>query len=180
MAGKPANIQVPELVDNKILSRILGVTGQTVNQLVHKGVIVRAERGRYYFFDSVTNYIKYVRTGERSTGSEDYQFHRARKVKAQAEKEERLNKIAEGQLLSRELIHSAVTDAFLRVRGKILGMSNKVAALIVGMDSIPEIKSIIDKHVEDALRELSNTNVSDIGLTDATSEDDELEDDDMD
>ena len=89
------------------------------------------------------------------------------KAKEEADKLEMHNAQTRGELLPREDVDAAVIGAFARVRARLIGVPSKIAPLVVAMDSPAEIEAAARKAIYDALRELSETNVTSLCVGDS-------------
>ena len=74
---------------------------------------------------------------------------------AQAEKVERENRVAEGELISVEDAMSTWQDILMRVRGRILKLPTSLAPILVGKDDVHEVQQILKETCHDALAEAS-------------------------
>lgn len=96
----------------------------------------------------------------------DLNVERARKAKEEADRLEMMNAQMRGDLLARGDVDAAVAGAFARVRARIIGIPAKVAPVVAIMDNPAEVQGVLREAVYDALRELSETAVTDLCGTD--------------
>jgi hypothetical protein len=95
-------------------------------------------------------------------GALDLNEERARKAKEEADRLEMMNAQMRGELLARGDVDAAVAGAFARVRARMIGIPSKVAPVVAIMDNPAEVQGVLREAVYDALRELSETAVSDL------------------
>lgn len=143
------------------ISILFSMTPQNVQLYVQRGVIVRIGRGRYDAYKSIQNYIKEVRTEQRSGG---------RRGEVLAEKEEIQKERLLVKLLSekKKLVNAEdcareVEKNNFNVRNKILRLPTKLAPLIAGNKKPSEVKEIMEDHVRECLTELTGLDPSRVG-----------------
>jgi len=95
-------------------------------------------------------------------GAVDLVAERARLTKAQAEKVERENAVANGEFIRVAVFHLMVTSAFSRVRSKLLAVPSKLAPYLVGIETSAKAQGIVKTEIYAALNELAATNVAGI------------------
>ena len=94
-------------------------------------------------------------------GGLDLNAERARKTKEEADILAMKSAQARGELLPRDDVEVAVVGAFARVRARLIGIPAKVAPIVVTLDTPAEAQEVIRQAIYEALRELSETNVTD-------------------
>ncbi len=116
------------------LATHLDLSVARVSQLKSAGILPDAPRGKHDLDACRVAYIRYIREIAAGRGSKDGTVdlvaERARLTKAQAEKVERENKIADGLYMEVAAVHRAVTGSFARVRTKLLVLPSKLASLV--------------------------------------------------
>lgn len=145
------------------IAELVGCTPRHLQQLAQDGIIPKAARGRWSAA-SVTAYCQYLQADVRR-GPADFQAERARLTRAQANLAEATLSQRQGELLARDDVDAAVIGAFARVRARLLAIPSKVAPMIGGQSS-PEASETIRRAIYEALRELSETSVSDLTKAD--------------
>jgi phage terminase Nu1 subunit (DNA packaging protein) len=75
---------------------------------------------------------------------------------AQAEKVERENREAEGELINVATVESAWQEILMRVRTRLLQLPSKLAPVIVGRSDLNMVTTEIKSGIHDALAELSD------------------------
>jgi len=85
---------------------------------------------------------------------------RARLAKEQADKTALDNAQRRGELLEVGVVEAEVTSAFARVRSRLLAIPSKTAPLVSQVETPAEAEAIIRSAVIEALRELSETDVT--------------------
>ena len=102
-------------------------------------------------------YIRDLRekaAGRYSKGSLDLSQERAHLARAQRIKCELETDVLRKNLLPREQVVNEFGEAVTRYRAKMLALPVKAAAVVSGLDSVPEVESIIKNLVHEALEEL--------------------------
>ena len=102
----------PELTfPTKTIAKLLDLTTARVGQLAREGIISRHESGKYPA-SAVPQYVKWLRA--KAFGSDekigDTNAERARLLRAQSEKLERENRIADGEVAPVEVLTAALAD----------------------------------------------------------------------
>lgn len=138
----------------------LFLTERRFKQLLDEGVVIRRPPSQYVLDDIREQYIKHVRGVAAGRGSgNDLAGERARLAKQQADAQQMKNEVSRGDLLPKGEMHIAVTDAFARVRAKLLAIPSKLAPLVFGALSIAEIRDKLTDVIHEALAELSITKI---------------------
>jgi phage terminase Nu1 subunit (DNA packaging protein) len=156
-----------------VIAKLLDLTPRRVFQLTNEGVIPRAERGRYELVPAVRGYIRYLKDraiGADALPDEAARASRARLVRAQAEAQEMENSRNRGEMLPRETVRSAWADMVVSFRARTLSIPKKAAPQVFGINSLPEIESILERMIVEALDELSHADYSGSGQGDSGPE----------
>lgn len=153
------------IVTGDELGAWLGVARRTITDYAVEGKVIKAGRG----FDlraSVTAYCAHIReiAAGRSNGEDglDLVAERARLAKEQADAQEMKNALMRGELLKRGDVDAAVAAAFARVRARLISVPAKLAPVVMTMDGTAEAQAAIRDAIYEALRELSETAVTDL------------------
>ncbi len=147
------------------LATHLGLSTTRVSQLKAAGILPDARRGKHDLDACRVAYLAHLRDVAAGRGSKDGTVdlvtERARLARAQAEKVERENAVADGKLLSVASFHTMVTASFARVRAKLLALPSKLAPLVVAAKTPAEAQRILKDDVYQALNELATPPASD-------------------
>ncbi len=150
-----------------------------VSQLKSAGILPDAKRGKHDLDTVRVAYIRHLRENAAGRaaayGTLDLTAERARLARAQAEKCERENAVAEGEFLPRGEIHTAMTATFMRVRSKLLAMPSKLAPYLVGIETPDTAQAIVKTEIYLALDELAATKIIDGEFFDDPGDDPEAD-----
>ena len=137
-----------------------------VSQLKSAGILPDAKRGKHDLDAVRVAYLRHIREIAAGRGSKDGAVdlvaERARLTKAQAEKAERENAVAEGRFLARDKFHFMVTSAFARVRAKMLALPSRLAPLLAPAMTPAAAQAMLKDAVYQALNELGSTRTTGI------------------
>lgn len=151
---------LPRLTQNTGWSR-----DRIIRKLVPEGlpVLQRPDtRGGDWLFDTfaVLNWLAERREAETPDGEKiDRDLEEARLARERADQLAMKNAATRGELLPADKVSLAVTSAFARVRTRMLAIPPKAAPRMVGKAQPAEIQAALSDYVEEALRELSETQV---------------------
>ncbi len=136
----------------------LDLSTTRIHGLVKAGILPKSGRAAYDLDACRVAYIRYIREIAAGRGSKDGAVdlvaERARLTKAQAEKVERENKIADGLYMEVAAVHRAVTGSFARVRTKLLVLPSKLASL-VAVTTPAKAQGLLRADIHMALDELA-------------------------
>lgn len=93
--------------------------------------------------------------------SSDLDEERTRLARAQADAKEVENRARNGELIEVAVMDMTVIAAFARVRSRLLSMPSKLAPILCP-DAPADAEAVLVQHVHEALRELAETNVSEL------------------
>jgi len=144
-----------------VIARLLDLSERRVQQLVHDGVIPKAERGRYELVGAVRGYVRYLRdlVLKSETGGADYASERARLVKARADLAEMEASRMRGALLAAPEVTAAWTEIVALMRARLLVLPDKLAPLIHETTSIAEARGVLKTALHEVLTEIATTEV---------------------
>jgi phage terminase Nu1 subunit (DNA packaging protein) len=129
-----------------------GFDRRTVTKRISSVKPVRTERQKkYYLIKDVAPYLVDFPDDD----GLDYHGQRTRLTKLQADKLDREEKIAEGQLLETQAVLEWVKRGDQRVKSKLLALPSRCAPLVVGQKTT-EIENILDGIIYECLSELSD------------------------
>jgi phage terminase Nu1 subunit (DNA packaging protein) len=133
--------------------------GARVSELKSAGILPEARRRANDIDACRTAYLEHLREMAAGRGSKDGAVdlvaERARLARAQAEKVERENAVADGEFLPRGEVHIIVTSAFARVRAKMLALPSKLAPELAAIKTPAKVQRVIKDEVYRALNELA-------------------------
>ena len=142
-------------VPTKILAKILGITERRVRQLVDEGVLERAGRGAYSFFDSLTKYLDYkeqlLDQKAEQIGGDD----RKRAERYKADLLELRIKEETGELVRKAEVKQEAFTTARKVREALLNIPSRVSTLFAAEKDHVKIHDSLENEIEVALRDLS-------------------------
>jgi phage terminase Nu1 subunit (DNA packaging protein) len=154
-------------VSASTLAGLFGITVARIGQLVADGVITKTDVGRYDLLASVRGYVSYLRTKKNNQWSsaasepgggdgEDYEAQRTRLTKAKADLAEMQAGIMRGTVHEAAAVEHVWVDHLMSCRARLLGVANRLAPRLHGIDEISKIESEIDAAIHDALEQLAD------------------------
>jgi hypothetical protein len=143
------------------LATEFGIDRRTVTRRLD-GIPPAREVGGSPVWDLANVAVALAGHAQPAAGELDLTEERARKAKEEADRLEMMNAQMRGELLLRGDVDAAVAGAFARVRARIIGIPAKVAPVVAIMDSPAEVQGVLREAVYEALRELSETSISDL------------------
>jgi phage terminase Nu1 subunit (DNA packaging protein) len=139
------------------LAEFFDVTDRTVRGLAERGVIERAGAGVYRLKAATRAYVGHLR--ERAAGRENsVTQQRERLVRAQAERLERENEIARGDVIPRSEAVAAWTQYIQFCRSKLLALPTRLAPLVAERP-LADVRETLTDAVHEALSELTETEI---------------------
>lgn len=148
------------------LSTWLGVSVKAISELQATDRLPRWARGEIPLKDAVVAYCKLLReaaAGRSGTGGEaGLADERARLAGHQADRAEMENMARRRELLPAAEVTEAVTQAFARVRARLLAIPSKAAPQVQALQTPAEVQERLTELVHEALEELADTRV--VGL----------------
>jgi hypothetical protein len=142
------------------LAAHLGLTSNRVHQLANDGLFPRLDDGKK--FDSVEcvkAYIEHLRGKTKSAVEE-----KARLDKLRADKVEMEIAIAKAELMNPDEAMEAWSKVVQSCRSRILSIPTKAAPLLIGTKSAGEAQDILQRLVNEALKELANPDLVDVAM----------------
>ena len=141
------------------LSEIIGITVQQIIKLEKDGVFNRNGEKFYTLPNAVSEYITYKVKSElrKKQGGDDVDIAEANRRKAIAQATLLEMEVAEkeGKLISIEEIRKENEYILTSFRNRALGVPSRIAPALIGLETIAEIKSILDDAMYELLTELS-------------------------
>jgi hypothetical protein len=162
------------------MAKLLLMTERSVSGLALRGVVPKAERGRYELVPVVQAYIRYLRDrtiGGDMTGDDNLANAKGRMVKARARMAEAEADLLDGSLLRRAAVEAAWERVLVALRMRILALPAKAAPVMHAAPTLAEASALLTTAVHDALSELARlpvyaTDVGGTGGPDPVREDD--------
>lgn len=152
-----------KLVNAKFLAQAWGLTVDRVYQLQRQGVIKKADRSMYNFFEQNRRYIEYIRRDGRSE-DERAATDEKRREKMDADKRYKLAK-AEAQEIElaelRSQMHRAEdvqriwTDHIMLLRAMLLALPGKCALDCAAADTPAAAREIVKREAYEILNQLA-------------------------
>lgn len=152
-----------KLVNAKFLAQAWGLTVDRVYQLQRQGIIKKAERSMYNFFEQNRRYIEYIRRDGRSE-DERAATDEKRREKMDADKRYKLAK-AEAQEIElaelRSQMHRAEdvqriwTDHIMLLRAMLLALPGKCALDCAAADTPAAAREIVKREAYEILNQLA-------------------------
>lgn len=148
------------IVNSVTLGDIWGITDRRVRQLVDEGVIETVGRGKYDLVECTRRYCTYLRAiadaaDDKKTAKLSYDEEHAIHEKVKRETAELQLKVMKGELHRGKDVETVMTDMITRAKTKLLGIPSKVAPMVIGYKDMAKVQGILQKHIEEALLELS-------------------------
>jgi hypothetical protein len=139
------------------LAEVLGYNRETVRKRL--ALINKTEHGAKYSWREVVDaYVEFERrsiTGLDGSKVYDSDHEKARKDAAIADRYELDLKVRRGELVEAEDVKQTWSSFILRCKARLLGISTKLAPLLVAEESPKAVKALIDEEINDCLGELS-------------------------
>jgi len=140
------------------LSEIIGITTQQIIKLEKDGVFNRNGEKLYTLPDAVKEYVAYkVKSELRKIQGDDIDIGEANRRKAIAQATLLEIEVAEKNksLISLDEIRKETEYVLTSFKNKTLGVPSKIAPALLGIETIAEIKAILDDAMYELLTELS-------------------------
>lgn len=157
----------PGLVTTAELARIFKVKPRTIRTWIEEGcpIAVRGGgRGNPHKFELTV--VQAWREGVQVGGPLDYNAERAKLTKAQRQEAEIRIKKQMGNLVAIGEVGKLWADQIGAAKSKLLGMSVRLAPLVMQATSLEECKSIIDELVREALEEIAGNGIPETDIPD--------------
>ena len=145
-----------QIIKGVELAKLLGLSERHIRRLSEENIVKKNGQGKYLLLESTLSYIEYLKTV--NSGDVDLKDE---KIKTEITKNKRdielkSLKIAElkNQLHSAIIIEEVMTSMLLGIKGKLLSIPNKLAPMLIGIETLGEIQDIIQESISDSLVEL--------------------------
>lgn len=151
----------PKTVSVGQVAAVLDLEVRRVQQLAREGIIPKPARGRYQLGGCVQGYIRYLRARAHPDDLLTYDAARTKKMTADAELAELTLARERGRLVEVERFESALSQAFGRVRSRLLALPSRAAPDLVGLAAEVDAELVLDRLVVEMLAELQRDPVPD-------------------
>lgn len=145
------------------LSDVLGFNRETVRKRL--AILGKTEYAATYTWrevvDAFVEFEKRKSSGIVDGKNYNSEHEKARKDAAIADRYELDLSVRKGELVEAKDVEETWKDHILRCRARLLGMSSKLAPLVLAEDNPKAVKTLIDQEINDALGELSNDDARD-------------------
>lgn len=136
------------------LAEILGFAGvRRVQQLVKEKVLIKDPNGKFDIPSNVERFFKYKLAGTADLEQEKALHERTKREIADIQ----LAKLR-GEIHLATDVEMVLTGMLVNFRARVMGMPQKLAPQIVGMETIAEIAGLLEVSVTEALLELTDYN----------------------
>ena len=151
------------MATRKELAEHIGVTPQTISDLIGKGVFTIGSGRSPVNIDACRiQYINHLRKAARYTKKDsvgDIAEEKTKLTAAQARKAELEVEEMESNLIPAQLVEDTWVSYVSNVRAKLLGLPSRIAHQVITVDKYPEAELIIKEQVHDALNELAEDGI---------------------
>jgi phage terminase Nu1 subunit (DNA packaging protein) len=145
------------LYSTSLIAKLFNVTERTISNLTNDGIISKAERGKYELVPTIQKYVKYLQEKAfgKNISSGDYHGEKTahERIKRQIAELE-LAKLR-SQMLDADIVERVMSEMIVIFRNKILGIPQKLAPVLINIDSTSEVYQILNKEMREALLELA-------------------------
>lgn len=140
------------------LADLLGYSRETVRKRL--AILNKTEHGAQYSWrevvDAFVEYEKRAMTGVDGGKSYNSEHERARKDAAIADRYELELAQSRGELVNAKDVETTWKNHILKAKSRLLGVSSKLAPLVLAEENPKAVKALIDQEIHDALEELSH------------------------
>jgi phage terminase Nu1 subunit (DNA packaging protein) len=151
----------------KSLSKIINLTDRRIQQLAKKGIIPKANHGKYDLVDSINGYVCYLQDlvqtkdleGVKTNTKEDKArklHHEANIRQIEEQKAKRELELLDALLINRDDALMIWSEAFINIKKTLRSLPKKIASEVVGKDSEVEIEDKIKNYIDLSLEDLSD------------------------
>ena len=151
------------MATRKELAEHIGVTPQTISDLIGRGVFTIGSGRSPVNIDACRiQYINHLRKAARYTKKDsvgDIAEEKTKLTAAQARKAELEVEEMESNLIPAQLVEDTWVSYISNVRAKLLGLPSRIAHQVITVDKYHEAELIIKEQVHDALNELAEDGI---------------------
>ncbi len=141
-------------------SMFLGVSGRRVQQLAKEGVLPKgSERGFYPLVGCVKAYVSFLKESAQGELTESINLEKHRLAKTKADSEELKLKRLKAELVPTEDVLSAWQQIVGMVKARMRSIPTKIARKVTAARTHGEAKNIIQKNIDQALKEFETAEI---------------------
>ena len=151
------------------LADVIGKSEQTIANWLEEGMprIAAGGRGVEGEYDTA-EVIRWMIAREAGSRDEDgnvivFEAERARLTKEQADKVAMDNALKRGDMVSLSETAQALTTMIVNTKTRLLSIPTKAAPQVVGVKSLPGVREILERFINEALHDLSTASVETLG-----------------
>lgn len=150
-------IDFDETVKLKELAKIIGLSERHLQRLAQEGVIKKNDKGKYLLYQSIQNYINYLKEIENTPQQlqEEKLKNEIEYLKTRDKKENIKIKILESDLHESNDVKRVMNNIIAGFKGQLQTLPYKLAPLLIGIDNLGELQEIILDNINNVLKELS-------------------------
>lgn len=137
-----------------MIAHVFGVTKARVRQLVKDGM-PKSGRNRYPLVACVRWYISWWKNRAEITDRQ-VEKHQRRLIQAKADKAEMEVKIKRGELVHSEQVKNSALKTGVMIRTLLETIGNKVAPVLVDLDTPAAIADVINREIKQVLSKLAD------------------------
>ncbi len=143
------------------LADLLGISPRWVQKLTADGTLKKNPEDRYDLAQAVQGYCEYLR-GATKSNQGDLDAETLRLTRAKADKAEISVEMLLGETVRIEAVGQIWGDLVTVFRSRMLGLPNKMAAILALKEDPAEIRDLIMEEVRDALEDLARFDPEDV------------------
>jgi phage terminase Nu1 subunit (DNA packaging protein) len=148
-------------VSSSELADLLGISPRWVQKLTVDGTLKKNAEDRYGLAEAVQGYCEYLR-GATKSNQGDLDAETLRLTRAKADKAEISVEMLLGETVRIEAVGQMWGDLVTVFRSRMLGLPNKMAAILALKEDPAEIRNLIMEEVRDALEDLARFDPEDV------------------
>ncbi len=143
------------------LADLLGISPRWVQKLTADGTLKKNTEDKYNLAQAVQGYCEYLR-GTSKSNQGDLDAETLRLTRAKADKAEISVEMLLGDTVRIEAVGQIWGDLVTAFRSRMLGLPNKMAAILALKEDPAEIRDLIMEEVRDALEDLARFDPEDV------------------
>jgi phage terminase Nu1 subunit (DNA packaging protein) len=137
------NEPLPATIDGRSLAKLTGYTWRWIQEQAERGIVKKTGRGEFDFAGSIQGIINFLKQKDEPA--------RERLTKAQASREERIDRAEAGEEIKLEVAKSDWSNVVLMFRQRMISVGNNVESKC-GLTEAQ--RKSIEQEISDGLREL--------------------------
>ena len=145
------------------IAQLIKLTERRVQQLVKEGILPRPIKGLYEPISCNHAYIDYLRKQITGAGELSLTDERTRLTKCQADLAEIELQKARGEMIPSKRAMAAWGGVVQNVRQKLLVIPSRLAPVLAGIKSIPQMKEKLEEAIYEVLNECTNPDLLKLG-----------------